>query len=186
MIQIRDLTFSYGGQKIFDGFSADFSDGITCIRGASGKGKTTLLRMISGLEKGYSGSICGVPQRISFMFQEDRLVPWLTAKENVTLVNDGKCRYTADEALSMAELSEYADKRPSQLSGGQQRRVSLARSIMYSPGLLLLDEPFKGFDPELTVRMAELVKSLKIPVIAIVHTDIESNLLGGEVFYLDK
>lgn len=184
MIKIRDLTFSYGERKIFDNFSADFSDGITCIRGESGKGKTTLLRIISGLENNYSGEVSGVPERVSLMFQEDRLLPWMSAKENIALVDDGKCKLSPTRALELTELSDYAHKRPNSLSGGQQRRVSLARAVMYSPELLLLDEPFKGFDPELTARMANLIKSLNIPVIAIVHSDADAALLGGDTINL--
>ena len=184
MIKIQNLAFSYGDKVIFDGLNVEFSDGITCIRGESGRGKTTLLRIIAGLEKNYTGTVSGVPERISFLFQEDRLLPWLTVRQNLELVNDGKCRYSSEEILDLMELSDYADKKPHELSGGQQRRVSLGRAILYSPSLLLLDEPFKGFDPALTERMASVVRSLGIPTIAIVHAESDAMLLSDLSFSL--
>lgn len=176
MINIKNLSFAYDGCRIFDGFSAELSKSV-CIYGASGRGKTTLMRLIAGLEKPDSGKITGVPERVSYMFQEDRLLPWFTAEQNVASVLTRDRKSEAREWLQRVELSEQADSFPSEMSGGQQRRMSLARALAYEGELLLLDEPFKGLDEALTERMAELVLSSKTMFIAAVHAQRELELL---------
>lgn len=180
MIEINGISFSYGEKKIFEALRLSIS-APACIAGPSGCGKTTLLRLIAGMEKPLSGTITGVPGRVAFMFQEDRLLPWATAKENIAYALQ---RGRRDEALSWldaVELGEMADSLPEAMSGGQMRRVSLARALAFGGELLILDEPFKGFDPELTVRMASLIHTVNIPVIASIHSPEEMEILGGDI-----
>ena len=118
MIKIDSVSFSYGEKCIFDGFSANIAPGVTSLSAPSGYGKTTLLRLIAGLETPKSGSITGVPDRISFMFQEDRLLPWLTALENVAAVLPKERRGEAAAFLELTELSGEAGSLPEKLSGG--------------------------------------------------------------------
>lgn len=178
MIELRDITFSYGEKKIFDAFSLSISPPAS-ITGPSGCGKTTLLRLIAGMEKPLSGTITGVPERVAFMFQEDRLLPWATAKENVAYALPPNRRDEALTWLDAVELGDKADSLPEALSGGQMRRVALARALAFGAELLILDEPFKGFDPELTVRMVSLIHSVNIPVIASIHSPEEIAVFGG-------
>lgn len=130
-------------------FSADFSYGITCLRGASGGGKTTLLRVLAGLQKPDSGLALEPFRRPAFMFQEDRLFPWLTAAQKyfrrAERSESSKSRFVACGSRTGGEENSY----PGQLSGGMQRRVALARTLAYQGDALLLDEPFKGLDPPL-------------------------------------
>lgn len=186
MISVKDLSFSYGDKEIFNGFSYEFSNRITSISAPSGYGKTTLLRIIGGLEKDYHGTVSGVPDKVSFMFQEDRLLPWFTAEQNIAAVLPKDKRGLVKEYLEAVELSDCARSFPHELSGGQQRRVSLARALAYGGKLLLLDEPFKGFDPELTERMAALIVGSGATVIASLHSRRESELLGGESVFLSE
>ena len=184
MIEIRDLTFSYSGKKIFERYSLDIPDGVSCITGCSGCGKTTLLRIIAGLSPPQEGTITGVPDRVAYLFQEDRLLPWFSVRENVAAVIPRDNKDSAIEYLRAVELAELADSLPDNLSGGQKRRVSLARALAFRGGLLLLDEPFKGFDRKLMERIVPKIMEQNVPVIAATHSQEEMELLGGTVISL--
>jgi len=183
-MKIDDLCVSYDDKKVLDHFSAEFGPGITLLTGPSGFGKTTLLHTIAGLIEPDSGTLTGFPERISLMFQDDRLFPWLTAYQNILVVCDNPDRARA--LLKAVELEAEADSRPSELSGGMRRRVSLARALAYDADLLLLDEPFKGMDIPLIERLAPLIRSLTIPVILSSHSPEEQEIIGGKVFAMDR
>lgn len=148
MIECKNLCFSYGEKEIIKNFSANFEVGErVCIKGESGKGKTTLLRLLCSLEKPTSGSVkLKNSPKIGFVFQEDRLLPWATAKENVSLVSNEEA---AERWLSAFGLTDSLKKYPSELSGGMCRRVALARAVAFEPNILILDEAFKGLDDKL-------------------------------------
>ncbi|MFY9198384.1 MAG: ATP-binding cassette domain-containing protein, partial [Acutalibacteraceae bacterium] len=124
MIKLENLSKSFEDNFVIDNLNVDFLDNsITCVLSASGAGKTTMLRIISGLEKDYLGKVIGAG-KVSVTFQEDRLFDWLTALQNIEIVSDSK---TAKKLLEQMGLSAQADKYPNQLSGGMRRRISLAR-----------------------------------------------------------
>lgn len=160
-ICVQGMDKCFGKKQVFSGYEITIDPGeITAVMGPSGKGKTTLLRIISGLEEADRGKIDLGCERVSYLFQEDRLLPWLNLYDNLAIVLKGKVEFAeADsmirEALERMELSEDIDKLPQQLSGGMNRRVSMARSFVYPAGLLLLDEPFKGLDKALKDRIIE-------------------------------
>jgi len=187
VISIKNLSFSYGEKIIFSDFSLEIDEKnmpITVLNGPSGCGKTTLTRIIASLETNYSGEIHSDFRKIGYMFQEDRLLPWFSALDNVMAVMENKDEIKAKKALEMVELSELSGSLPDNMSGGQQRRVSLARAIAYEPDLLILDEPFKGLDYELQKRIAERLKALNIPIIATLHSQDEIDLMGGRLIFL--
>ena len=183
-MKLDSVTVRYGEKLVLDRFSLDVGPGITCLKGPSGCGKTTLLRVMSGLIIPDSGTVTGRPGRISFMFQEDRLFPWLTVLENVKLVC-GDAQKSMD-LLKAVELEKEAGSLPSSLSGGMKRRVALARALAFDCGMLLLDEPFKGMDPGLTGRLVPLITSLSIPVIVSTHSLDEAALLGGKILKIGR
>lgn len=151
-IEIKSICKSFGENKIFDHFSAEIPDGkITGICGPSGIGKTTLLRMLAGLEKPDSGEIKGLPEEgVSYVFQDNRLLPWMTVRENIAFVlNTEEESDQIDEVLRLVSMSEAANQSASTLSGGQMKRVAFARAFCKKRRLLLMDEPFTGLDAEL-------------------------------------
>ncbi|MBQ3577591.1 MAG: ABC transporter ATP-binding protein [Firmicutes bacterium] len=182
-MKLENITVRYADKLVLDRFSLDIGSGVTCLSGPSGCGKTTLLRVAAGLLIPDEGTVTGRPSRISFMFQEDRLFPWLTALENIELVC--RDRDKALRCLEAVELGSEAGSLPSSLSGGMKRRVALARALAFECGLLLLDEPFKGMDPDLTRRLIPLITSLDVPVIAATHSEEELALLGGRVVEME-
>ena len=172
-IVIENLSKSFDKKLVFDKLSLNIElNGITVIMGESGCGKTTLLRIIAGLEKYDGGSVLGAPEKISFMFQEDRL-----------LVSDGE---TAEKYLEKVELADDKNTLASELSGGMKRRVALARALAYNSELVILDEPFKGMDAELKQKMMELVKaeSKTRPFIIVAHEPDEAEFLADSLINL--
>ena len=159
---------------IFDGFSKqyveisvyrDFSleigaGKITCLLGPSGCGKTTLLNMLAGLVP-YDGKIENIPARVSYIFQEERLLPNLTVKQNITFaLGKGADERRIADVLAKVELSDREDAWPSELSGGQAQRVSIARAFAYPSELILMDEPFSSLDTALKIRLIDVFCNL--------------------------
>ena len=144
-LEVRNLCKAYGDHVVLKDFSHAFPDGrVTAIEGRSGCGKTTLLRLIAGLEAPDAGTILGVPEGgIAMVFQEDRLPPQLTAAGCLRMVLP---RTPDREALGALGLGDAPDQPVREFSGGMRRRVALARALLYPAPLILLDEPFKGLD----------------------------------------
>lgn len=187
-IRLESLTKKFGEQVLFDNINLEFPlNETTVIAGPSGCGKTTLLRILAGLDKDYTGSVTGVPRKISFMFQEDRLLPWKSVKGNIEFVlkdimgKDEMDAVTRDIIEAM-QLTGHEDKTPSKLSGGMKRRVAMARAYCYPAELYLLDEPFKGFDSKLLSDMISLFRRLfierKKSVILVTHDEAVISELG--------
>ena len=180
MVDINKISFSYGDKQVLRDYSLHVGKGERiCLFAPSGSGKTTLFRLIAGLEKPDSGEI-KLGGRVNYLFQEDRLLPWLTITENLTLVGADKTR--AREVLSQVGLEEF-DKFPDELSGGMRRRVAIARSVCAGGEILLLDEPFTGLDAGLRGTCAELLKRefADAAVIMITHDRKDAGYMGAEI-----
>lgn len=156
MIELQGVTKRFEGKTILDGVNfAIESPGKTAILGASGIGKTTLARMLLGLDRDYAGKITGVPQKKACVFQEDRLIRHLTAEQNVRFVRpdmDEALLREGFERLGMAGEMETPD---TELSGGMKRRVSILRALLSGAELVIMDEPLKGLDEDAARRTAE-------------------------------
>ena len=160
-IQVRNLWKSYGELQVFRDYCAVFPEGkVSCITGSSGKGKTTLLRLLMGLEQPDSGEILGREGiRFSAVFQEDRLCENLSPLSNLRLVC--RKRPTKQQLLRQLEQVELAgceEKPVRELSGGMKRRVSILRALLAEFDLLFLDEPFKGLDAETYLKVTDYVR----------------------------
>ena len=150
--------------KALDDLSLDFGPGVTAVLGPSGYGKTTMARLITGLERPDTGSVkIGEDVRIGYLFQEDRLLPWLSVRDNMLLaLAAGNCTgLEAEKAVEeMAEKLEIKDAlgmMPAELSGGMAHRTALGRTLLYGGNILILDEPFRGLDEELRTRVVEVI-----------------------------
>jgi len=190
MIRIESLTKKFGQQVVFENLDLNISSNKTTIlSGQSGSGKTTLLRMIAGLDRDYAGKITGVPDDISFMFQEDRLLPWRSVKGNIEFVlNDildiSEIDPAVTQIIEAVQLSGHENKFPSSLSGGMKRRTALARALCFPYELLILDEPFNGLDAQLKDDMVALFRKLFVETektaIIVTHDKDVINKLGCE------
>ncbi len=187
MIRLENIAFSYADKRILKDFSLELADGAhLALMGASGCGKSTLLRLISGLLAPQSGRIVGVPQNgVAYVFQESRLLPQLTALENVKLVlkNVENAHELAAEILSELGLGEDINALPSELSGGMARRVAIARALAFPSPLLVLDEAFTGLDERTRKLVADCVlRRLDGRTLVIAtHSEAETELLGCEI-----
>ena len=174
-IRLEDVSLRYGKKQVLDRFSLTLpTQGLVCFLGPSGCGKTSLLRLLAGISVPDSGKLIGLTGlKPSMAFQENRLLPWLTSLENVSLVSseDDAASY---RWLEQVELGAEADKLPEQLSGGMQRRVALARALAYGGDLLLLDEPFTGLDNALAKRLLCLIIELYSDKLTVMVTHDES------------
>ena len=164
-----------------------------CLIGPSGSGKTTLLSLIAGLDRGFDGKIQRggtAGGRLGMVFQTPRLMPWLSARDNVRLAleqaPDSAAR--AEAMLAEMQLGAFLDAFPSQLSGGQQRRVALARAFVNDPDLLLLDEPFQSLDAPTAQHLRDLLLALwsrrKPTILFVTHDFREALSLGDRVLFL--
>jgi NitT/TauT family transport system ATP-binding protein len=156
----RNISKSFGQKQVLSDFSASFPRGsVSAIMGASGCGKTTLLRIIAGLEKADSGEVLGINNsRVAFLFQDDRLFPWLTAKQNVEVVIKEN-KNLATELLTALGLKNELNSYPAQLSGGMCRRVAIARALAYDSDVLLLDEALRGLDEKNIENTVSVIKA---------------------------
>lgn len=179
---LNNLSFAYDQTPICEGVNWRLPDaGVVCLWGPSGCGKTTLLRLLAGIEKPTQGAVNGVG-RVAMVFQEDRLLPWLTALDNVTLT--GVDVTVAQQMLSAVGLTvEEMTSLPEHLSGGQQRRVALARALAADSDLLLLDEPFNGLDEETWQHIIPLITEYAKtrPVVLVTHLRQQAEALAAQI-----
>ena len=185
-IELRNIRKSYGDQIVLDGLSHVFPGRtVTCITGRSGCGKTTLLRLVAGLESPDAGEILGVPEGgISMVFQEDRLPPRLNAAACLrsVLKKDPEREARIDVALSALGLTGEAEKPVAEFSGGMRRRVALARALLFPSPLVLLDEPFKGLDDATRRQAIDFARPLLAgrTVLLVTHDPEAEAPFGGE------
>lgn len=178
MISFEDVSLVRGGKTVVAHLNAELpEEGVIAVLGPSGSGKTTLLRAFAGLLVPASGRITGLAdKRCAFVFQEDRLMSFLTARENVAFVDGAR---GADECLALVELTESAGKKAAELSGGMQRRVAIARALRAGGDVLILDEPFKGLDDALRERICQRLRGLFPLTVIATHDEGEAALLGN-------
>ncbi len=194
-ICVKNLTCSYEQKTIFDNFDVTFEQGkINVILGGSGVGKTTLLNAIAGI-KSYEGQIEGCEGGVSYIFQKDRLIPSISVYKNLDLILKGVVKDKAERKRMVEqtavdlEISDVLKSLPSEISGGQAQRVSMARAFLYPSDVMLLDEPFKALDTALKTRLikqfAALQEKKNKTVVFVTHAIDECLLLADDYFVFD-
>ena len=188
----------YPGRPPLGPFDLSIAPGeIVAIVGASGAGKSTVLRLLAGLEPPTQGAVGRTEGRTSFVFQAPTLMPWADARTNVALPLElaglarSEARTRAAEALTAVGLGERLDARPRQLSGGMAMRVALARALVTEPDLLLLDEPFAALDSVTRRRLIEdlhrlwAARSPRPAIVFVTHDVEEAVYLADRALVLD-
>ena len=193
-VKIKNIKKSFGSREILNGIDITLEDdSIYCLMGPSGIGKTTLLRIMMGLEKPDSGVIEGLEENdISVMFQEDRLLEWMDAVDNVALVRkeekNKNARKKTEEDLKLILPEECLHQPVAQLSGGMKRRVALARAMNFPSKLIILDEPFTGLDRQTKMEVIEYILKMrgKRILLAATHGADDAELLGAEIIRMEE
>ena len=182
-MKIQHLCKSFDGKMVLDHVSLTLeSGGTACLMAPSGRGKTTLLRCIAGLEAPDSGQITDLPERIAYVFQEDRLCDGFSAVDNIRLVT-GKALSEGEIRRHLEELglAGSLDQPVRELSGGMRRRVVISRAVCFGADLLLLDEPFKGLDDEARQQTADYILRHRgaAAILCVTHDREDAAALGG-------
>jgi NitT/TauT family transport system ATP-binding protein len=197
IIEVQDLCKTFGKKNILNSVSLTVKRGeFVSILGSSGCGKSTFLRLIAGLEPLTSGKILKPePLRLSYVFQDPCLLPWLTVEENILLpfrILDKTPRRpeALEQILQTVGLGAHSDKFPHELSGGMKMRASIARALITEPEILLMDEPFAALDEatrfQLQDELLAFWKNQKLTVIFVTHSISESVYLSQRILFLDQ
>jgi sulfonate transport system ATP-binding protein len=176
-----DVTKQFGTRRVLNGVDLVLQPGeFVSILGRSGTGKSTLLRILGGLDREFGGTV-DVPEQRAFVFQEPRLLPWKRVVDNVRVGLRGTAgRDHARQALQEVGLDEHGRAWPKTLSGGESQRVALARALVREPALLLLDEPFGALDALTRIKMHALLQQLcrrHRPAVLLVTHDVDEAIL---------
>lgn len=188
MIKVDVRRKAFGPSEILRDIRFEMGDSeAVAILGASGIGKSTLLRLIAGIDEAFEGEIVR-PQNIAMVFQEPVLLPWRSVLQNLTLVHPTLGEDAACAALERIGIADKARLFPGQLSLGQQRRLALARAFAGRPALLVMDEPYVSLDPQTAEEMLELTEALIAEtgpaVILVTHSEAEARRLAKRTLRL--
>lgn len=189
LLKILNIEKHFEEVRVLHDFSMEANrEEIVCIIGPSGCGKSTMLNIISGLTTPSCGKVINKSQNTSYVFQEDRLLPWKDVYENIRIVNDKSSHETCMELIEKVGLKGFEGFYPCELSGGMRQRCSIARAFNYEADLLLMDEPFKSLDYNLRIGMIRylltLWESKKKTIIFVTHEIDEALLLGDRILFL--
>ena len=187
-IRVNILSKRFGATEVLHGVHFSVARGETvALVGPSGIGKSTVLRIVAGLDPAFDGEVQR-PEAVAMVFQEPTLLPWRTALQNLTLVHPDLTERAARAALARVGLKDREDAFPRSLSLGQQRRLALARAFAGKPEMLIMDEPFVSLDPELAEAMLALTETLIAEAcpatIFVTHARAEADRLASRVLEL--
>ncbi|WP_418764491.1 ABC transporter ATP-binding protein [Mailhella sp.] len=190
---LRGARKAFGARAVLRGVDLDLAPGgVTCLLGASGCGKSTLLRVAAGLEKPDAGRALVEPEACAMVFQDPRLLPWLTAGENLRLALPPSCPDALDRmtrALAMVELApDVLNAMPRELSGGMAQRVGVARALLRSPRVLLMDEPFASLDAITREKLQIMLKRLmtRSLCLLVTHDMDEALRVGARICVMER
>lgn len=192
-MKLSRLNKSFGDRKVLQDFSLDVEPmGITCFIGPSGCGKTTLLNIVAGIMEADGGEVIrerDETERTGYLFQEPRLLPWMDALGNVSIVLDGD-EDAAKRMLGAVGLSDSIHKYPKEMSGGMRQRVAMARAFAFDSNVLLMDEPFQNLDTKLKADLMDVFLGLwsrsRRTVLWVTHDIMEACLVADRIVCLSS
>jgi sulfonate transport system ATP-binding protein len=192
-VEVRGLMRSYGDRAVLSDLDLNIAPGeFVALLGKSGSGKSTLLRALAGLDHDVTGTgELVVPENVSVVFQDSRLLPWARVLDNVVLgLRSDDAGARGRKSLEEVGLAGRENAWPNELSGGEQQRVALARSLVREPALLLADEPFGALDALTRIKMHVLLRKLcaahQPAVLLVTHDVDEAIVLADRVIVLDE
>lgn len=189
LVRVEHVSKHFEKLNIFSDLSFEIVAGQSvALLGPSGCGKTTLIRMIASLDEDYTGQISRNYQKIGYVFQEPRLIPWKSVYDNLRFVLEDDEKI--NEALKIMKLDGFQDYKPAKLSGGMRQRVNLARALLNEPDLLLLDEPFTSLDLHTKLSIIEDIldgkKQRTFSMIIVTHDVREALLMADRIILLSN
>mgnify|MGYP001421098505 FL=1 len=204
-LKLKNINLTFGKEKILDGLNLSINKGqFIAITGVSGSGKTSLLRIICGLERPNDGEVhldsnillndkISIPtekRNIGLVIQEKVLFPHLNVKKNIEfgISTKNNKQDISKDIMEKLNILDLAKKYPHELSGGESQRVALGRSIVMKPKVLMFDEPFTGLDKELKIKIYPIIKSIllknEITAIMVTHDLNEVKALADQCYNL--
>ncbi|MBC5997374.1 ABC transporter ATP-binding protein [Romboutsia ilealis] len=195
ILSIKNINKKYNSRIVYENFNIDFYlNKVNCIVGKSGCGKSTILNIISGIIPNDSNDFTSLESiGLSYIFQEDRLIDWLTVEENIKLVvkkhyNKEKIEELSQKYLDLVGIEEYKNNYPQMLSGGVRQRVNIARAFIYPSKVIIMDEPFKSIDIKnkmiIMDSLKEILKRESRTVLFVTHDMDEAIYLADYIFVL--
>lgn len=206
-ITVSSLKKKYGALTVIEDLNLDIKKGeFISLLGPSGSGKTTLLMILAGFEKATSGSVSldgthieNLPPHkrgLGVVFQNYALFPHMTVAENIAFplkmrrYSRSIIKQKVQKALDMVQLSDYGKRRPTEMSGGQQQRIALARALIFEPRVILMDEPFGALDKQLREQMQldirDMHKRLGLTVVFVTHDQSEALTMSDRIAVFNK
>ena len=189
ILKVEGLVKSFGNFEVIHHWNLTVEEGEKVVLlGPSGCGKTTFLRIIAGLEKPTEGKIDIGFERLGFVFQEPRLIPWKTVRDNLRLIEEDEGKIKT--ILELVKLNGFEDHFPSQISGGMKQRLNLARAMVVEPDFMILDEPFTSLDikvkMEIMEDLMEIWEKRRFTMLMVTHDVKEAVYMGDRILILSK
>lgn len=189
ILKVEGLVKSFGNFEVIHHWDLTVEEGEKVVLlGPSGCGKTTFLRIVAGLEKPTEGKIVIGFERLGFVFQEPRLIPWKTVRDNLRLIEEDEEKIKT--VLELVKLNSFENHFPFQISGGMKQRLNLARAMVVDPDFMILDEPFTSLDIKVKMEIMEDIMEIwekrRFTMLMVTHDVKEAIYMGDRVLILSK
>lgn len=189
VLKVERLTKRFGDLLVLDNWNINLGKGERVVLlGPSGCGKTTFFRIVAELDQHYDGNVEIFVDKIGYVFQEPRLLPWRNINNNLKIIRDNETKIK--EIISMMGLEGFENLLPSRLSGGMKQRVNIARALLVEPDILIMDEPFTSLDLNIKLSIIEDINKLwernRYSLLMVTHDIKEALLLADRILIVSQ